>query len=85
MGIEESLKTISDVKGLAVDSISLFKDGGFSFLKIGAILRVMSEVNALVVDGKGSLPELKDLEPAEVGQLTTAAFAAMKAIISSLA
>ena len=87
-GIVETLETIGDFKNLAVDGIALAKAAmrgplGWGVVFAG-VLKVVADVKELS-DLASALPELADIDAAEAGQIGSAAYGAVKAIIGALA
>lgn len=89
LGIAHVLKTITDLQETAVDAIGLAQAATRGPLGIGAvfaaIVQVAGDVKALVADAPTAWPELHDLDSAEVGQLGTAAYECVKAVLLALA
>lgn len=87
-GIVHVIKTIADLQETAVDAIGLVQAATRGPLGIGAvfaaIVQVAGDVKALVADAPAALPELQDLDGAEVGQIGAAAYECVKAIMSAL-
>jgi hypothetical protein len=88
-GIENVLKTIKDLEAVAVDGIALAKAATRGPLGIGGVfagvVKVAGDVKDLVADAPKSLPELKDLDGAEVGQIGASAYGCVKAVLVALA
>jgi hypothetical protein len=86
-GIVETLETIGDLKNLSVDGIALVKSALRGPLGIGGIftgvLKVVADVKELA-DAPLALPELKDLDATEAGQIGAASYVCVKAIIAAL-
>lgn len=88
LGIVKTLEVISDLKALAVDGIGLAKSAtrgpiGWPAL-LAAVVKVAGDVKDLVADAPEALPELKEVDPAEAGQLATAAYGLVKDVMAAL-
>ncbi len=84
LGVTKSIEVIQDIQLVALSVSKLFKSGGFSIFRISEILKLVADVQELVSDAQGALPELKDLDAAEVGKLTEASYSAVRNIIAAL-
>ncbi len=89
IGIDKTLETISDLTSLGINAIYLAKAATRGVLGWGQILagvvKVAGDVKELVADAPSALPELKDLDSAEMGVIGSAAYDAVKAIVMALA
>lgn len=84
-GVQKSLEVISAVTALVVDVADVVKNG--VSLGNGSLLKLwdaLSELQKISKDASAVLPELKDLDAAEVGQLGSAAYGAFQSIVSTL-
>lgn len=83
LGIEHSKKVLVDLGKIAADGIYLAKHGvGIGSLK--QLWDMVAEAKDIIVEGKASFPELKDLDAAESAELATAAFDLVKGIIDAV-
>lgn len=87
--ITQTLKTLSDLQTVIVDGVKMAKDaaaGGFgSWAKLFTdVMGVASDVRSVVTDAPGALPELKDVDAAEAGQIATAAYDLVKAVVAAV-
>lgn len=89
IGIDSTLKTIVDLKDTAVDGVALAKAAARGPFGIGAVfagvIKIVGDVKDLVANAPAALPEMKDLDITEVGQIGSAAYDCVKAIIAALA
>ncbi len=90
IGIAKTLETVADLKAMTVDAIRLAKaaqkGGVLSWPAIfNGVLKVGGDVKELVGDAPLALPELKDVDAAEAGQIATAAYDLVKTIVAELA
>ena len=89
IGIVNVLKTITDLKETAVDGIAVAKAamrGPFGVGQLFAgIVAIMGDVKDLVADAPASLPEFQDLDADEVGQIGSASYECVKAVLAALA
>ncbi len=88
-GIVSVLATIQALKETAVDGIALAKAASRGPFGIGAViagvLKVAGDVKDVVSAAPAAWPELQELDSAEVGQLGSAAYDCVKAIVVALA
>ncbi len=89
IGITKILATINDLKETAVDGVALVKAMARGPFGLGAILaaavQIAGDVKSLLANAPGALPEFQDLDSAEVGQISTAAYDCVKDILAALA
>lgn len=87
MDVSKSLETIEELGELGADAIALYKavsHGGIGWFKaFQKVLELGADVKALA-DAPEALPELKDLDINELGQLGAAGLAAAKKVIDAL-
>lgn len=84
MGIENTLRVMDDLKTLIMDTLDLLKSGPPSLQSVGKILTLVRDIQVLIADAPGAFPELKDLDSAEVGQLSARSYDDFKDIIVGL-
>lgn len=84
VGIEHALKSVDAVKALVIDGVKVAKDG-LSLSDLPALFKVLNDVKNVLDHAPQALPELKDLDPTEAGQLTTAAYQAVQEILVAVA
>lgn len=84
MGVDKSLEVIEGVKVLVIEGADLLKNG-ISLSKFGKLITIVGIVQELVMDAKGALPEVKELDSVEAGRLTEASYKAVQEIVKSLA
>lgn len=82
-GIDHVLVSVDGVKKLVVDAVTLVKDG-ISFSDLPQLFKVLNDLKVLVDNVPASLPELKDLDPAESGQVAEASYKAVQEILAAL-
>ena len=82
-GVEHAVKSVEAIKVLVIDGFKMAKDG-ISFGDLPALFKMLGDVKDLVDHAPDALPELKDLDPVEAGQLTEAAYKAVQEIIAAL-
>ncbi len=89
LGITSVLKTIADLQDLAIHGIDLAKAASGGPFALGAILagvvKLAGDVKDLVADAPMALPEMADLDSAEVGKLGSASYDCVKAVLAALA
>jgi hypothetical protein len=87
-GIVSTLKTIAAIQSISIDAIKTAKDatgGPFKIVKLlGDVARIGDDVKELVADAPAALPELKDIDASEAGQIAEASFGLVKAILAAL-
>lgn len=83
-GIEKTVATIGELGSIAVDIVSIVKDGGIKFSSLPKLLDIITQANALMKDAPASLPELTDLDAAEAAQVGAAAFMLVKKVMGAL-
>jgi hypothetical protein len=88
-GIVHVLATIQDLQETAVDGIAAAKAAARGPFGLGAlfaaVLKIAVDVKSLVADAPASMPEFADLDSTEVGQIGTAAYDCVKAVLVALA
>jgi hypothetical protein len=85
VGIDKTLKTVADLQKLAVDGISLVKAGPIGFGSLARLFGILSDIKDVANDAQGALPELKDVDAVEAGQLAAAAYVLVKAVMVAVA
>lgn len=83
LGIEHSKKVLADLGAIAVAGIEIAKKGG----GLGALKQIfvlIEDVKGLISEAPLALPELKDVDSVEAGQLATAAYDLVKSVISAV-
>lgn len=88
--ITQTLKTLADLQAVVVGAVKMAKDakvGGFGSWAtlLSDVMRVATDVKTIVTDAPGALPELKDVDGEEAGQIATAAYECVKAVIAAIA
>lgn len=81
-GIAHVKLTLSGLLKLACDGIGLVK-GGVSFGSVQKVLALVGDVKQLLENAPGALPELQDLDAAEVGELGSLAYAGVIQIVAA--
>ncbi len=84
IGIEKTLKTIGDLKNLAVDGIKIAKSGPFGLGILTGLLKIAGDIKDVVADAPGALPELKDLDGNESSQIGAAAYDLVSSVVGAL-
>lgn len=88
LGVAKTLEVISDLTELAVDGIGLAKAASRGALGLPAlfagVVKVASDVKELVSDAPLALPELKDVDQAEAGQLATASYGMVLRVLAAI-
>lgn len=79
--ITNSMKIIADLQALIADVMDLLK-AGVSFSSIPKLLSMLALVKDMISAASNALPELSDLDAAEAGQLSQAAYALVLSIIA---
>lgn len=86
--VTNTLQTIADLQGLLLDAVKLEKDAKAGVLHFPAVLAgvlsIGGDIKALTAEAPQALPELKDLDANEAGQLAEASFGLVKAVLSAL-
>jgi hypothetical protein len=85
MDVQKSLEVIDDLGELVADAAALIKSGaplGLETFK--KVFELAMDLKELAADAPDALPELKDLDANEVGQLGAAAFSAVGKILAAL-
>lgn len=82
----ETVKTIQELRDLAVDGIKTAKDlkSGNVLDKVRDLFRIMNDVQKLMVDAPQALPELATLDAAGAAQVGAAAFDMVRAIADAV-
>jgi hypothetical protein len=88
-GIVKSLESIDDIQEIAVSAVKAVKvlqGGGFGqYMKVLMLMFAAAQsAGELVHDGPEALPELKDLDAAEAGQLSARAYELVVAVLAAL-
>lgn len=83
VGIEKSKAVIEAIGELVSDGISLAK-GGIGFGSIGKIIEVIRDLKDVMENAAGALPEVKDLDPKESGELLELCYKMVLKAISSV-
>ena len=82
-GIEHSKKVIADLQAVAITGVKIAKHGiGLGALK--QVLDLIGEAKDLIVEAQAALPEIKDLDAQEVGQLSAACYGLVKSVIDAV-
>lgn len=84
-GIDKTLASFDEIGNLAADAIAIVKVGGFKLSVLPKLFDALSQINALIKDAPGALPELKDLDTVEAAQVGAAAFELVKKVIGAVA
>ncbi len=79
VGVEHSCEFIKDLQELAVGLVRVVKKKQYL-----ALLGLIGEVKDLVEGAPKVLPELSDLEPAEVGVLSAASYSLVRSVIAAV-
>lgn len=83
LGIEHSKKVIADLQAIAITGVKIAKHGiGLGALK--QVLDLIGEAKDLIVEAQAALPEVKDLDSVEVGQLSAACYDLVKGVIDAV-
>lgn len=80
--VHQSLKSISDLEKLLIDLVLLAKSG-ISLGSLSSLFKLLADLKAFGADVQGVLPELKDLDAAEGGQLLAASYAAFQNVLAA--
>lgn len=83
LGVQKTKETLENLAELAVDAAVLVK-GGITFGSLGKVLEVLGNLKALVESAPQALPELMELDPAEAGEVATAAYVAVKKVVAAV-
>lgn len=83
-GIEKTIATFSELSALSVDLIGVVKAGGFKLSSLPKLLDSLTQINNLIKDAPGALPELTDLDGAEAAQVGAAAFSLVKSVLGAI-
>lgn len=83
LGIENALKCVDGLKVLVIDVLDIV-DGGVTLKDLPKLFSLMQDIKLLVDSAPAALPEVKDIDPTEAGQITTAAYAAVKVILEKV-
>jgi hypothetical protein len=83
VGITKTLEVISVVQDLAVRAVAVFKEPSF-FKFLSAAPALFSDVSTLSSDAAMVLPELQDIDAGEVGQLGSAAYKLVVAVVAAI-
>lgn len=89
-GIQKTLESIDDIEVIAVQAVKAVKAlqaGGLgAYMKVlGCLFAATHGVNELLADGPAALPELKDLDAAEVAQLGGRSYQLVVSVLAALA
>lgn len=82
--ITNTVKVLSDIQKLVVDACDLLRSGPLSLFSVGKVLVVLHDIQQLIADAPGAFPELKDLDPAEIGTLSQEAYNSVQAMITGI-
>jgi hypothetical protein len=83
LGVDESLKAVKAVKELVLGGIEISKNG-INIRDLPKLFAVLADLKALADSAPSVMPEFKDLDAAEVGQLSEALYAAVKECLEAL-
>lgn len=86
MGIDASLQAIADFQKAGVDvavAVKAMAANPKSISSIVKLIPVIGEIAVLIKDIFKAVPELKDLQSDEAGELTTAFWTACQEIVSA--
>jgi len=82
-GVEKSLEVLQSAKALVINVIEISKDG-FSLKDLNNVFKAIQELKDISEAASGVLPEVKELDAAEVGQLAAASYAAVLEIMAAV-
>lgn len=83
LGIDHSKKVIGDLKVIAIDAVYMAKHLSI-FAALKKLPEVFDQVKDIIGEAPQSLPELKDIDSTEAGQLTSACYDLVKGIIDAV-
>lgn len=83
-GIENTLKSISDLDKVLCEAAPLIKSG-VSIGSLAAIFKLVSDLSSLGSEITQVPPELKDLDVAEAGQLAGACYVCVRDVLAAFA
>ncbi len=83
LGIVKTLEVIEDLGSIAQIAIKIAKEG-LSFGSIGNLLQIAKDVNELIKDVPGALPELSDLDSVEAAKIGEAAYGLVKKVVDAI-
>lgn len=82
-GIDHSKKVVEDLGKLVMDAIPIAKHG----VGIGAISQlftILADVKDLLAEAPQALPELKDMDSAKAGELSSVCYEMVRRVITSI-
>lgn len=79
VGIENSREFIENLQELSVGLVKVVKKRQYF-----ALFGLIGEVKSLIEGAPHLLPELQDLEPAEVGVLSAASYSLVRSVIAAV-
>jgi hypothetical protein len=83
IGIDHSKRVIADLQAIAITGVKIAKHGiGFGALK--QVLDLIGQAKDLIVEAQAALPEIKDLDSQEVGQLSSACYELVRGVIDAV-
>lgn len=90
MDVKKSLECMDDIELIGVQAVKAVKAlqaGGLgSYMKVlGHLFTAAQGASELMADGPQALPELKDLDATEVGQLGARSYKLVMAMLAALA
>jgi hypothetical protein len=83
VGIAHTKQVLGDIQTISVELVKIFK-GGIGFRSIPALLGLLDEVRRIATEAPKALPELKDIDAAEAGEISTQAYILVKALVDAL-
>jgi len=84
MSVPNTLQVIADVQALALSAVALVKGGKISILDLPQFLSLFEELVTISKDLPAALPELKALDAADVGTITSAGYTLVQTIFTAL-
>lgn len=83
LSIDHSKKMIMDLGKLVGDGVQIVKHG-VGLGSIYQIFQVIADVKELIMEAPHALPELRDIDSQEAGELASAAYEMVKHIIQEI-
>lgn len=84
LGIQHSLEVVQDLGRLATTGIELAKHG-VGLRSLRKLWDMAEDAKELFDDARAALPELKDLDPEEAGQLARECYLVVRKVIDAVA
>lgn len=85
VGIQHTKKILSDLGDVALAAVGIVKAHGSIIGSISKLYEVLKNVKDIIAEAPQALPELKDIDSAEAGEIASLTYGLVRSLVVAIA